>query len=84
MMAIQCYRGNGAATMSGLFPPPRLLRVFRTLDIALFVIGCSLSVSYGMVMFLLTKAACCQNIDIVLHPTALSYIHIYMCKIYVY
>ena len=26
----------------------------------------------------LTKAACCRNIEIVLHPTTLSYIYIYI------
>ena len=31
----------------------------------------------------LTKAACCRNIEIVLHPTILSYIYIYI-YIYIY
>ena len=35
---------------------------------------------YHFICTFLTKAACCQNIDIVLHPTTLSYIYIYAHK----
>ena len=33
---------------------------------------------YRVICTFLTKAACCRNIEIVLHPTTLSYIYIHI------
>ena len=38
---------------------------------------------YRFICTFLTKAACCRNIEIVLHPTTLSYICTYV-NIYIY
>ena len=33
---------------------------------------------YGFITTFLTKAECCRNIEIVLHPTALTFMYIYV------
>ena len=38
----------------------------------------SFSDLFRFICTFLTKAACCRNIEIVLHPTILSYIYIYI------
>ena len=51
----------------------------------LYIVCCNLFLFEGEILrhlnrficTFLTKAACCQNIEIVLHPTTLSYIYIH-------